>query len=353
MIEEKRKKFPKWLLLVIIAVVALCLIGSVICLLLGGLGLITQRSGTDSPISEVISDVENIFRADTPTPTATATATSTATPTSTPTPTVTPTLGIGSLRNNLFDDALMVYIPEGEFLMGSESADADDEEAPEHYVLLDAYWIYQNEVTNAQFAEFVAATNYTTQAELAGVSRVKIEGTFEDAFGAYWEAPKGPGSTIEGMDNYPVIHVSWEDAQAYCAWAGGRLPTEAEWEKAARGEDERTYPWGEAEPDSRLANFDTDMLVAVGSFPAGASPYGLYDMAGNVWEWVVDWYDADYYSVSPYANPLGPSTGTERVMRGGCIGNTAWRLRTTTRFTHEPEYTGDFLGFRCVVDVMP
>ncbi len=344
---QESRKFPKWLLWVIIGAVALCLIASVLCLALGGLAYFRQTSSDTGNVPEIVAEVENIFKEDTPTPTFTPTATFT------PTPTVTPTLGIGSTMENVLDGAEMIYIPVGDFLMGSEAEDADDEEGPEHNVFLDAFWVYQFEVTNSQFAEFVETTGYTTTAEEEGYSRVRVDGSFEDSYGAYWGAPEGVGSSVEAKQDHPVVHVSWYDAQAYCEWVGGRLPTEAEWEKAGRGTDERIYPWGDSAPNSSLANYDSEDTVSVGSYPAGASPFDVMDMAGNVWEWVQDWHDLDYYNASPSSNPQGPSDGTSRVLRGGGHGNTDWRLRVTSRFDHIPEYTGDFLGFRCVVDVTP
>lgn len=340
---QESRKFPSWLLWVIIGVVVLCLIVGVIGVTVGGFFIFRKSSSEGSNEPEMVAEVEKIIEEDTPTPTATFTLT----------PSITPTLGLGSARQNVADGAEMLYIPAGEFLMGSEAADADDEEGPEHNVFLDSFWIYTFEVTNSQFSEFVEATGYITTAEEAGYSRVRIDGSFEDSYGAYWGAPQGVGSSVSDKQDHPVLHVSWYDAQAYCEWAGGRLPTEAEWEKAGRGADGRIYPWGNEAPTNDMANYNSEVTTPVGSYPAGASPYGLMDMAGNVWEWVQDWHDEGYYSSSPSANPQGPSSGTSRVLRGGGLGNVDWRLRVVTRFDHAPDYTGDFLGFRCVVDVEP
>jgi formylglycine-generating enzyme required for sulfatase activity len=244
---------------------------------------------------------------------------------------------------------VLVFVPEGEFLMGASVTDVEafDDERPQHTVYLDAYWIDSTEVTNAMYAQCVADGACTLPDEEASFSR-------------------SPYYTSPTCARYPVVQVTWEQAQAYCEWAGRRLPTEAEWEKAARGTDGRIYPWGNDAPDGSRANlcgsecpneanapgiddgfFDT---APVGNYPAGASPYGALDMAGNVWEWVADWWQAGYYAVSPAANPGGPSSGETRVARGGSFANPPAAIRATVRASLLPTAsTGDFGGFRCAV----
>ncbi len=198
------------------------------------------------------------------------------------------------------DNAEMVLVPAGEFTMGSNSG--DDDEKPPHLVYLDAFWIDKYEVTNAFYKKCVDAGKCQRPNPTGSSTR-----------NAYY------GNTQ--FDNYPVIYVAWADAKTYCEWAGKRLPTEAEWEKAARGTDGRTYPWGNDWDAKKLNSGEGGAgdTVAVGSYPAGASPYGVMDMAGNVWEWVADWYDASYYSKSPVRNPTGPSSGQTRGVRGGAL----------------------------------
>ena len=245
----------------------------------------------------------------------------------------------------------MVTVPAGEFQMGCDSSNPSENcytwEQPLHTVYLDAYAIDKYEVTNAQYAEFLNA-----------------EGNQEEG-GDTWLDADDPDVRIHesgvwqvdaGYEDHPVIEVTWYGARAYCQWQGKRLPTEAEWEKAGRGNsDTRMYPWGNQAADCTLANFyvggSTGYCVGdttpVGSYPTGASPYGAMDMAGNVYEWVNDWYQSDYYDVSPYSNPPGPTSGSFKVLRGGSFGH-AWNyIRVANRRFNYPYGSFYSFGFRC------
>ncbi|NPV85717.1 MAG: SUMF1/EgtB/PvdO family nonheme iron enzyme [Anaerolineae bacterium] len=277
----------------------------------------------------------------------------------------------GEVRVREADGMEMVYVPAGVFWMGSEEGEGDEDEHPRHEVYLDAYWIDRTEVTNAKFAKFVAETGYRTDAENAGGGFVFMEesGSWEWVEGADWQHPRGPSSGINGLEEHAVVQVSWNDAAAYCQWAGGRLPSEAEWEKAARGTDGRKYPWGDGDVTGGRANFaDRNLGVGwadqgeddgykytapVGSYPEGASPYGALDMAGNVWEWVADWYDANYYANSPRENPKGPSSGEYRVLRGGSWLIDVSDVRAAGRDWGAPSFTSSSLGFRCALGTSP
>ncbi len=243
-----------------------------------------------------------------------------------------------------------ITIPAGKFLMGAQKqdpskpnydSDAFEEELPVHEVHLDAYRIGRYPVTVAECRKFVEDDGYSNE--------------------RWWRAG-GFGAAKEPRDwdeqlqhpNRPVVNVSWYEAAAYCAWKGVRLPTEAEWERAARGTVARKYPWGNEEPDTERANYDAGNVghaTPVGLYPRGATPEGIDDMAGNVWEWVADSYGKDYYGKSPSANPKGPESGEVRVLRGGAWVDNPWYLRAALRFRYQPEVWFDFIGFRCVREV--
>jgi formylglycine-generating enzyme required for sulfatase activity len=274
----------------------------------------------------------------------------------------------------------MVEIPAATFRMGDESVWAypGDGEGPVHEVALDGFSIDTYTVTNDQFARFVEATGHVTDAERYGWSFV-FGGLLPDDFpptrgvehapwwrqveGATWRRPEGPHSDMADRGSHPVVHVSWNDAQAYCAWTGTRLPTEAEWECAARGGAEgRSFPWGDdLEPDG-----EHRMNVFQGAFPAentgadgfiGTAPvdafapngFGLHNATGNVWEWCADWYEPGYYSASAAHAPTGPPEGTHKVQRGGsylCHVSYCRRYRVAARMGSEPESSTGNLGFR-------
>lgn len=263
------------------------------------------------------------------------------------------------------DGMEMVFIPAGEFQMGSDESDlkASPDELPQRKVYLDAYWIDRTEVTNAMFARFIHFSGYQTEAERKGASNVYQAPNWIMIAGADWRYPQGPASGVENLQDHPVVQVSWNDAQAYCRWAGKRLPSEAEWEKAARGTDARRYPWGDQPVEQTRLNFadlntgfswysreDDDgysFTAPVGSYADGASPYGVLDMAGNVWEWVADGYVPDAYSELPVDNPIGVLNSAERVLRGGSWMSDAWSVRSANRSRYTPETTRPFIGFRC------
>jgi formylglycine-generating enzyme required for sulfatase activity len=232
------------------------------------------------------------------------------------------------------EGAPMALIPAGKFWMGSPDREGDKDEHPRHQVMLDALYMDKFDVTVARYANFMRATN-----------RSKPD---------YW---KQVDSSKHG--NFPVVGVDWRDAEAYCRWVGKRLPTEAEWEKAARGTDGRTYPWGNEPPTAKLANFGKgftsnvydERLAPVDSYEAGKSPYELHHMAGNVWEWTADWYDENFYGKSPEQNPNGPSGGESRVLRGGSWFNVPGLLRSANRLRDTPSARNDDIGFRCAQDV--
>jgi formylglycine-generating enzyme required for sulfatase activity len=281
------------------------------------------------------------------------------TPTQIITPTPFPTLlqpgTEGGPQVSSVDGMAMIFIPAGRFWMGSEVEDSTvgEDEKPRHVVQLDDFWIDQFEVSNALFKRFVESSGYQTLAEREGSGLLinLFTGVWEAIPGVDWRHPHGVTSKLDGLEQHPVVEVAWEDALAYCQWAGRRLPTEAEWEKAARGVDFRRYPWLGAN-DCVRANFNAgqgclNTTSPLGSYPGGASPYWVADMAGNVWEWVADWYSMDYYRDAPSVNPRGPAEGTQRVIRGGSYMNIPWYARTAARGMADPAARRNDLGFRC------
>jgi formylglycine-generating enzyme required for sulfatase activity len=229
-----------------------------------------------------------------------------------------------------------LYVPAGKFQMGNETGGdfVGEDEAPLHDVFLSSFWMDRTEVTNAQYQLCIQAGACSPPYEPSSETRQ-----------SYLEAPE--------FAAFPVIQVDWEQAAAYCQWAERRLPTEAEWEKAARGVDLRTFPWAGDAVGPHFANFGVDDdwpnadTSGVGSIPPGASPYKVMDMAGNVYEWVADWYAPDFYQHSPAENPAGPQQGEARVIRGGAWSS-GWNfLRTTSRLSFYPDGHANDIGFRC------
>lgn len=256
----------------------------------------------------------------------------------------------------------MVPIPAGDLLMGSDSG--PKAETPAHEVFLPRFYIDRHEATNNEFAHFVRATGHVTDAERSGVGW-HWDGDWRRIAGADWRHPRGPDTSIRNIGDHPVVQVSWHDVRAYCAWRGKRLPTEAEWERAARGGGERRFAWGDEPVSSggvNRASYGTDnccgisdadgflYTAPVGSFPAGRSPRGVYDLTGNVWEWVMDSYDKDFYSRSPRVDPRNLAEGKPRVIRGGGWGNNPWGLRATLRHANPPGYALSMVGIRCAKD---
>ena len=255
------------------------------------------------------------------------------------------------------DDMPMAYIPAGAFQMGSE--DGDDDEKPVHTVEVDAFWMDKTEVSNAQFGVFVEATGYQTEAEEKGSSYIYVDGSWESTEGADWQHSQGPDSDIINMSDHPVVHVSWNDAKAYCEWADARLPTEAEWEKAARGGLEGVaYPWGDdfyggqanfCDVNCPLSWADENaddgyvFTASVANYPE--NDYGLYDTSGNVWEWASSLYKDYPYDASDGRENL--EIADSRVLRGGSWINYEDYLRSAYRVGSYPADTSSGNGFRC------
>lgn len=280
----------------------------------------------------------------------------------------------------------MISLPGGTFHMGTDYAEAFplDGEGPVRAVKLAPFSIAQYPVTNGLFARFVAETGYKTEAERFGWSfvfwlhipkdhfRAMVEDTVAGApwwckvRGAQWNKPEGPGSDLKKRGNHPVVHVSWNDAAAYCSWAGLRLPTEAEWEYAARGGlDQKLYPWGDKLRPSgehrcniwqgEFPNFDTAEDGYAGTCPVDAFPangFGIYSITGNAWEWCSDWFDTDFHATASLDNPQGPAEGTARVMKGGsflCHKSYCNRYRVAARSSNTPDSSTSNIGFRCAL----
>lgn len=285
-----------------------------------------------------------------------------------------------------FDQEGMIHLPGGTFLMGSEDADgwASDGEGPIRPVTVDPFWIDATTVTNARFETFIEETGYITEAERFGWSYVflvllprskqrklressTVQGLqwWYAVEGAYWRKPEGPGSHLKKRMDHPVVHVSWTDAANYASWAGKRLPTEAEWEFAARGGiEQQRYPWGnELTPGNRhrcniwQGDFPKNNTAEdgyVGTAPARSfrpNEFGLYNVAGNVWEWCADWFSPDWHRQGTRTNPRGPESGESRVMKGGsflCHHSYCNRYRLGARTANTPDSSISNCGFRCV-----
>jgi eukaryotic-like serine/threonine-protein kinase len=333
-----------------------------------------------------------------PTNTPTRIASSTSIPTDTPTPTVTETPTPAATFTDTVslppptpsgfvprqkDGMVMVHIPNGQFTMGTNNIDYE-EARPVHTVEMDDYWIDQTDVTNAMFQKFVD-NGYRTTAENKSLGVIfQPDKSLRQVGSATWLHPRGPKTDIGGWD-HPVVQVSWNDAMAYCAWAGEgmRLPTEAQWEKAARGTDAREFPWGGGGMSPDLLNYGDDNLnkwisdwnlipgnkqshpwgdggndgylftSPAGHYPAGASPYGVLDMAGNVLQWVFDGYEYGYMSQLGISNPQGPNNTQLHVYRGGWWAKTEGGNNTYARYFDFPNSTTDFVGFRCASSIAP
>ncbi len=276
------------------------------------------------------------------------------------------TPGLGSSRALSADGTVMVYVPPGQFEMGSDDSEVDralelcdmfyqggcqrewfEVEQPLHTVILDRFWIDQTEVTNGQYARCVGAGACEPPARASSDTRT-----------AYY------GDTA--YEDFPVVNVSWEQANAYCEWIGERLPTEAEWEYAARGPEGRRYPWGDEYDGARLNSCDVNCgyswaeeefddgygdTAPVGNYPPGASWCGALDLAGNVWEWTADWFGD--YAAGSQANPTGPSSGTERAVRGDAADGTRAVSRSAARHGMSPNSLYQYTGFRCVLSRFP
>lgn len=271
-------------------------------------------------------------------------------PASNPTAEVVNNAQAGQERISQADGMPAAYIPDGTFRMGALDPDEQRDEKPDHTVSMKGFWMDKLEVTNAMYMLCVQAGACEPPQQFKSQTRKSYFNNSE-------------------FNDYPVVYVTWLQADTYCKWAGRRLPTEAEWEYAARGTDFRTYPWGDARPDSSHGNFNYFVgdTTRVGNYPAGASPYGILDMAGNVAEWISDYYDGNYYAQSANVNPTGPSAREvyfNRVVRGGSFQDAFKDVRLANRASvrgsnpqakdvYSADYLGEFspkIGFRCASD---
>ena len=244
----------------------------------------------------------------------------------------------------------MVLIPEGVFTMGykinNKNEWGDTDEEPVHKVFLKSYYLDRLEVSASQFSNFL------------NLNLKKASLYFQTGSGVTIKKVGRLYSPRAGLNNYPANRVSWYGADAYCRWVNKRLPTEAEWEKSARGIDGRIFPWGDEFPTNDKVTFRRKFnkigfkaLEMVDSMPNGRSPYGVHHMAGNAWEWVSDWYEDIYYEKSPFENPKGPDSGVSKVLRGGNWYYKAYYMRTTYRFNEKPGVFKNWQGFRCAKDL--
>ena len=304
----------------------------VVCLGMGiGFGLVWLRNQVVSPLAMPMSATYSPIPS--PRSSRTLLCTPILSPSPSPTPSYTPipALEAGATMISPIDGMMMMYVPAGEFLMSS---------LPQHTVYLDAFWIDQTEVTNAMYTAFLNEVGNQSEGGVPWLD-ADADGVLIEQRGQDW-LPKN------GFADHPVIEVNWYGAKAYCEWADRRLPTEAEWEHAARGRSGLTYPWGHS-VGCGLAQFHPCFgdLEPVGSFPDGASPYGVLDIAGNAAEWIADWYKFDYYEESPKVNPQGPVSGDFRVVRGGSWEMSVLDMRTYHRNQYPPNVTRNDVGFRC------
>ena len=293
----------------------------------------TYQAQLKSIIDQKHTEIAAAALTDAPTITPSLTPTMTMTITLTGTITTTPTKQPkkGATQISPIDHMVQIYIPAGTFSQGSKQDPRypPTSENPQRMVYLDGFWIDMTLVTNRMYRSCMAANQ---------CDAIINNDTENQNF------------TSGGALDLPAVYVTWFNAQKYCNWIGGSLPTEAQWEKAARGSGEaRIYPWGNQDPNPSMLNFNNLLGITTisGSYPTGASPYGVLDMAGNVRQWVADWFQSDYYTVAPDRNPPGPATGTTKVLKGGGWNDPAKYVRISSRLEHPPSSPGSNRGFRC------